>query len=159
MTVPDPPDELHAAPAEPRPGRDGLVVHASCVAIDGRAVLIRGVSGSGKSGLALQLMALGGGLVADDRTRLWRRGAVLMADAPATLRGRIEAREVGILTAPAAGPAEVVLVVDMDTAETERLPPMRHMPIGGVRLPLVRKSHMAHFPAAILTYLKGGRDA
>jgi len=137
----------------------GVVLHASCVALGGRAVLIRGASGSGKSGLALQLMALGTGLVADDRTRLWRRGAVLMADAPAALCGRIEAREIGILTAPATGPAGVALVVDMDTAESDRLPPMRQVRILDVRLPLVRKSHLAHFPAAILTYLKGGRDA
>ncbi|WP_111732134.1 HPr kinase/phosphorylase [Roseovarius amoyensis] len=159
MAGPDTPDAVPAESAEPLPDVGELVLHASCVAIDGRAVLIRGASGSGKSGLALQLMALGAGLVADDRTRLWRNGAALMADAPATLRGRIEAREVGILTAPAAGPAEVVLVVDMDTVETDRLPPMRRMPIHGVGLPLVRKSHLAHFPAAILTYLKGGRDA
>jgi len=44
------------------------VLHASCVCLEGRAVLIRGASGSGKSGLALQLIALGAALVADDRT-------------------------------------------------------------------------------------------
>jgi len=157
-----------AAPAPPERLPDGtkalgvrseVLMHASCVAVAGRAVLIRGASGSGKSGLALQLMALGTGLAADDRTRLWRRGAVLMADAPAALCGRIEAREIGILTAPATGPAGVALVVDMDTAESDRLPPMRQVRILDVRLPLVRKSHLAHFPAAILTYLKGGRDA
>lgn len=159
MAPPDSPDETREQPARRTPQEDGVVIHASCVAVDGRAALIQGASGSGKSVLALQLMALGAGLVADDRTRLWRHGAVLMADAPATLRGRIEAREVGILTAPAAGPAEVALVIDMDTAESERLPPMRSISVHDVGLPLVRKSYLAHFPAAILTYLKGGRDA
>lgn len=137
----------------------GIVVHASCVAVDGRAVLIRGAAGSGKSGLALQLMALGAGLVADDRTRLWRAGGALMADASQTLRGRIEAREVGILRAPATGPAAVALLIDMDQDETARLPLLRHASLLGIDIALVRKSSLAHFPAAILTYLRGGRDA
>ena len=62
--------------SETVPSHGETIVHASCVARDGRAVLIRGASGSGKSGLALQLMALGAGLVADDRTRLWREGDI-----------------------------------------------------------------------------------
>lgn len=147
------------APTEPDPATEETTLHASCVARHGRAVLIRGASGSGKSGLALQLMALGADLVADDRTRLWRDGAHLMADAPATIRGRIEAREVGILTAPAAGPAPVALVVDMDETESDRLPETRSVTILGADIPLARKSELAHFPAAILTYLCGKRDA
>ncbi|KZY29651.1 serine kinase, partial [Roseovarius sp. HI0049] len=127
------------------------ILHASCVTHEGRAVLIRGASGSGKSGLALQLMALGAGLVADDRTRLWREGARLMADAPPALRGRIEAREVGILTARPAGPSPVALVVDMDETETDRLPDHRSVTLLGADIPLARKSALAHFPAAILT--------
>lgn len=136
-----------------------VILHASCVARNGRAVLIRGASGRGKSGLALQLMALGAGLVADDRTRLWREGGRVMADAPPAIRGRIEAREVGILTAPPAGPAPVALIVDMDAAETDRLPDQRAVTLLGADIPLARKSELAHFPAAILTYLCGGRDA
>lgn len=152
-----PPDPRPQAPDDPRDA-SGVVLHASCVVLNARAVLICGVSGSGKSGLALQLMALGADLVADDRTRLWRQGAELMADAPATLRGRIEAREVGILSATAAGPAAVALIVDMDAVENDRLPPRRGMSLLGVELPLVRKSSLSHFPAAIVAYLRGERD-
>lgn len=132
-------------------------MHASCVAAQGRAALIRGGSGSGKSGLALRLIALGAALVADDRTRLWRAGDEVMADSPETIRGRIEARGVGILAVPAAGAMPVGLVVDMDTAETERLPPMRAAEILGRRLPLVLRGDMAHFPAAVLMHLTRGR--
>lgn len=135
------------------------ILHASCVARGGRALLILGASGSGKSGLALQLMALGCGLVADDRTRLWREGDALMADAPASIRGKIEARALGILRAPAVGPGEVVLAVDMDEEETERLPPERMTRLLGHDLPLARKSRLAHFPAGLMTYLSNGRDA
>jgi len=141
------------------PTDTALNLHATCVARDGRAILIRGASGSGKSGLALQLMALGAGLVSDDRTRLWRDGMQVMADAPDTIRGKIEARQVGILTAPPVGPAPVWLIVDMDAVETERLPPLRQAKLLGINIPLARKSQLAHFPAAILTYLSGTRDA
>ena len=146
-------------PSDPDTSTDETIVHASCVARNGRAVLIRGASGSGKSGLALQLMALGAVLVSDDRTRLWRAGAGLMADAPPTIRGRIEAREVGILSAPPAGPTPVALVVDMDERECDRLPEYRTVTMLGADIPLARKSELAHFPAAILTYLCGTRDA
>ena len=42
-----------------------VLLHASCVAVAGRAVLITGPSGSGKSSLALTLLAHGAALVAD----------------------------------------------------------------------------------------------
>lgn len=143
------------------PGAKGeeLLLHASCVVSNGAAVLIRGRAGRGKSGLALQLIAMGAGLVADDRTRLWRAGGQVMADAPDRLRGLIEARQVGLLAVPAAGPAPLALVVDMDSEETERLPERRFTRLVGVELPLARKSNMTHFPAAILAYLRGDRHA
>ncbi|MFO7758477.1 MAG: serine kinase [Roseovarius sp.] len=140
---------LHEAPRD-------HVMHASCVAVGPRAVLIRGASGRGKSGLALQLMALGGVLVSDDRTRLWRNHDVLMADAPDTIRGRIEARGVGILQVPAAGPVPVALLVDMDRTATDRLPPVVHETVMGVALPRFEKTVHTHFPAAILLYLRHG---
>jgi HPr kinase/phosphorylase len=137
---------------------EATCLHASTVAVQGRAALIRGGSGSGKSGLALQLMALGADLVADDRTLIRRDGAGLSADAPRAIRGRIEARGIGLLNAPAAGPAQVVLIVDMDREEEARLPPPRHEDLLGVSLPVTRKIGGAHFPAAIMTYLRHGRS-
>lgn len=134
------------------------VMHASCVAVGARAVLIRGASGCGKSGLALRLMAMGADLVSDDRTRLWRAGDALMADAPDTIRGRIEARGVGILRAPAVGPVPVALLVDMQREATERLPPQVHDTVMGVALPRVERAPHAHFPAAIMLYLRHGRS-
>jgi len=133
----------------------GEVVHASCVALGGRAVLIRGASGRGKSGLALRLLALGAELVADDRTRIWRAGSRVMADAPDTIRGLIEARGFGILRLPAAGPSVLSLVVDLDRETAERLPPRRTTGLAGRVLPLVAYAPHPHFPAAILLYLKG----
>ena len=48
-------------------------LHASTVALDGRAVLISGPSGSGKSDLALRLLDRGFTLVSDDQTIVRRR--------------------------------------------------------------------------------------
>lgn len=132
------------------------VLHATCVAHSGRAVLIRGASGRGKSGLALQLLAMGAGLVADDRTRIWRANGQIMADVPETIQGQIEARGMGILRLPNTGAQPVVLIVDMDTESTERLPALAQTEILGQMLPVVKKNPHPHFPAAILLYLKHG---
>ena len=134
-------------------------MHGSCVALEDRAVLILGASGQGKSALALELMALGAGLVADDRVILTREGEKVQASAPEPIAGRVEARFVGILNAAVAGPANLALVVDLDTDESERLPPRRSKNLLGVSLPLLHNSETRHFPAAILQYLKAGRSA
>ncbi|WP_172300257.1 HPr kinase/phosphorylase [Pseudoruegeria sp. HB172150] len=133
-----------------------MLIHASTVAIEGRAVLIRGASGSGKSALALQLIALGAGLVADDQTELTLVEGWPVASCPPAIRGRIEARGVGILAVEAAAPARVALVVDMDVAEAERLPPERHTRILGCTIPLLHKVESVHFASAIFVYLKAG---
>ena len=139
-------------------GSAEAVVHASCVARAGHAVLIRGASGTGKSALALQLLASGAVLVADDRVRLRRAGGRILAAAPTAIRGRIEARGLGLLHAPVPpAPQPLGLVIDMDTEETDRLPPRRVTEIMGLRLALVRKTSAAHFPAAVLLYLLHGR--
>lgn len=139
--------------------RDGAcIVHGSCVALEGHGVLIAGASGRGKSALALQLMALGAGLVADDRTCLWAGDGGVMADAPDTLRGRIEARGVGILNASAVGPVPLALWVDLDTDERDRLPPFRKRDVLGFAVPLLHTPSGPHFAAAILQYLRAGRS-
>lgn len=136
-----------------------LTLHASCVALDERAVLILGPAGAGKSGLALRLMALGAVLVADDRTELALRDGTLVARCPPALRGMIEARGLGILNAPVQDEAAVVLAVDLATPETDRLPPRRRVEYLGVACDLVLGSRHDHFPAAVLCYLRHGRLA
>ena len=124
----------------------------------GELVSIMGASGSGKSGLALQAMALGASLVADDQTILTRRGDGIVATCPAQLQGRIEARGVGLLQAEARDSALLQLVVDMDLIETDRLPPQRRCRILGISLPLLHKTESPYFTAAVTQYLKGGRS-
>ncbi len=136
--------------------RAETILHASTVAYEGRALLILGPSGSGKSGLALQLMALGAGLIADDRTQVALRDGHPVALCPVAIRGRIEARGIGLLAVEPAPVAPVALVVDLGVTETARLPEPRAFTLLGVEVPLLHKVEMPHFPAALLQYLKAG---
>ncbi|QEE37196.1 hypothetical protein FTO60_01365 [Octadecabacter sp. SW4] len=135
-----------------------LNIHASCVSVQGRGVLICGPSGSGKSALALHLMALGADLVADDRTLLRNTGDTLTASAVATIHGLIEARGVGILNA-AATQAALHLCIDLGTTEIERLPPLRSVNVMGHAIPLLHRAPYDHFGAAILQILRHGRHS
>ncbi len=118
--------------------------------------MILGASGSGKSGLALQLMAFGAGLVADDRTDLSRKGDTLLASCPETILGKIEARGLGILKAGHAPSCPVAAAVSLDEVETERLPTKRSMTLLGIDVPVFHKIATEHFAAALLQYLKAG---
>ena len=133
------------------------IIHASSVALAGRAVLICGASGSGKSALALELVSRGAGLIADDRTLLRLQDGVPMAACPPAIRGRIEARGIGILAVPPAAPAPVGLVVDLDLAPEDRLPPPAQRPLCGVAVPLVAGKDVPGLAAAIHVWLAGGR--
>ncbi|MFM2356582.1 MAG: hypothetical protein RLZZ528_2318 [Pseudomonadota bacterium] len=138
---------------------DSETLHATCVALGLKGLLILGPSGSGKSGLALALMASGCMLVADDRTVVTRHGGHLFATPPAGLEGRIEARGVGILNAAHVASTRLTLAVDLGRAETERLPGFHEFECLGLRLPLVLGPISAHFPASVLQYLRAGRSA
>ena len=133
------------------------VLHASCVAVQGKGVLILGPSGAGKSSFALQLMALGADLVADDRTEISVENGLAIARSPAILHGLIEARAVGILRAAALPQTTVSLVVDLGQMELHRLPPRRHVSIAGVQIDLVLGPVSGHLCAAVLCYIRGQR--
>ena len=136
------------------------ILHASCVAVEGRGLLILGPSGSGKSSLALRLISLGAALVSDDVTRVARRGDALVASCPnPDLQGLIEARGLGILRAPSVESAAVTLAIDMAQAESERLPPHRTVTILGSPVSLVLHLQNDHFPDALMLYLRHGRQA
>lgn len=96
-------------------------LHVSCVAVDGRAVLIEGAPGMGKSDLALRLIDRGATLVSDDYTLLQRAGRDLIASPPDTIAGQIEVRGLGILTMPYVDKVPVALLVRLTDAP-ERMP-------------------------------------
>lgn len=135
------------------------ILHATSVADPGgRGLLILGPAGSGKSALALRLLALGARLIADDRTILTAGAAEPVLSCPPTIRGLIEARGVGLLRAQTVASAPLALAVDLSRSETERLPPRREIVLLGHRVDLVLGPATAHFPAALLHYLAWGRQ-
>ena len=89
------------------------MVHATSVARDGRAVLISGPSGSGKSDLALRLMDRGFTLVSDDQTIVRRDGDRLLASAPTTIAGKLEVRGIGIVEVAHIADVPVALLVEL----------------------------------------------
>ncbi len=109
-------------------------IHATCVRLRraGRAfgapanagVLLIGGSGSGKSDLALRLIAKGAQLVSDDRTILRIERNRIVARAPERIAGLIEVRGVGIVEIPFAASARITLVVDL-IGMVKRLPARR----------------------------------
>lgn len=112
-------------------------LHASTVALGGRAVMISGPSGSGKSDLALRLIDRGFTLVSDDRTILHKEAGRLIASAPRTIHGKLEIRGVGIIDMTAIDEAPVALVVEL-TSDIERLPDdSRERIILGIPIPLI----------------------
>ena len=123
-------------------------VHASCVLVGARAVLICGPAGSGKSRLALALIDAGRSsrlpfarLLADDRVRLVTAHGRLIASAPETTRGLIEVRGLGIRQMEYEPSAVVGLLVDLAASDAARLPPAgalktEVLKIGLPRLPI-----------------------
>ena len=129
-------------------------VHGTCVAIDGRGIMFRGPSGSGKSDLALRVIETGGRLVADDRTILDRDGERLIARCPETIAGRIEIRGVGLCAVPVLDRAELVAVCDLvGPGEVARLPEPGSCRYLGVAVPLLR---LAPFEASAVAKVRYG---
>lgn len=92
---------------------------ATCVAIDGRAILIEGAPGAGKSSLALALIDRGAVLVGDDGVALDPAGERLLASPVPETAGLIEVRGLGLVTMPAAASVPVALIIEL-TREAPR---------------------------------------
>ncbi|HLH98410.1 MAG TPA: serine kinase [Xanthobacteraceae bacterium] len=140
----------------------GTTVHASAVLVGARAVLIRGPSGSGKSRLALALIAAAhtglldlARLVGDDRVELAAaHGRLLVRPAPA-LAGLVEARGLGIRRLDHEPAAVVGLVVDLGCPAAERLPAatVPEVVIDGVKLPHISVATGSDPMPAVLAHL------
>jgi hypothetical protein len=113
-----------------------MLLHASCVAVDGKGVLIEGPSGSGKSDLALRLIDGGARLVADDQVEILDRDGRLHARAPGALAGLIEARGQGLFRLDPLDEAPLALAVTLQ-APAERLPAPAVRTLLGIGLPAV----------------------
>jgi serine kinase of HPr protein (carbohydrate metabolism regulator) len=132
-----------------------LLVHATAVAVDGGAILLRGPSGAGKSDLGLRLIEAGARLVADDQVELRRAGRQILARAPPALAGLVEIRGVGIVRVAAVDAAPLVLIADLIVAgEIERLPKPRVEKLLGIAVPLIALAPFEASAAAKLAFAR-----
>ncbi len=118
---------------------NGIVHQASAVVIAGRALLIEGPPGSGKSSLALALIERGAELVGDDAVTLTPAGDRLIAAPPPNIAGLVEVRGVGLAALPVASPAPVALILVLGGPPPERLPdtPLPVRLVGGIAVPVL----------------------
>jgi serine kinase of HPr protein (carbohydrate metabolism regulator) len=132
------------------PSLSSETLHVSAVSIGGRAVLIGGRSGTGKSDLAFRLIDRGAILVSDDYTHVRRVEGRALASAPATIAGKIEVRGVGIVELDIAADVPVALFVDLD-GQPERLPGgEERRAVAGVAIPTVAlDGHQASAPLKV----------
>ena len=113
------------------------MVHATCVAIGGRGVLLFGHSGAGKSDLALRLIDRGAILVSDDYTIVTQVGGRLVGSPPSTIAGKMEVRGVGLVEMECARDVPICLAIDLDRVP-DRLPEEGEtMAVAGGAVPLL----------------------
>uniref|UniRef100_UPI00311AAC51 HPr kinase/phosphorylase n=1 Tax=Altererythrobacter segetis TaxID=1104773 RepID=UPI00311AAC51 len=113
-----------------------ILANVTCVAIDGRGVLIEGPPGSGKSSLALASIDRGAVLIGDDGVTLEDRGDRLWAVPPPNIAGLIEVRNVGLVRLPAVS-APLALVIRLDAAAPRFIDSPDQAGLAGHALPLV----------------------
>ena len=112
-------------------------IHATCVNIKSKGILILGDSGSGKSDLALRLITLfSAKLVSDDRTEIQKDNSCLKACSPEILKGLLEVRGVGIIKTESMKETKVDLVIKLTSEKPERMPEIKEYEINGIKLPL-----------------------
>lgn len=134
------------------PTPPNATVHGTCVAFGDIGILLRGVSGSGKSDLALRLIEAGAALVADDRVELRAGEDRLTAAAPAGLAGLMEIRGLGLVELPSVSDIPVELIADLvSTADMERLPATVWEECAGIR---IRKVAVAPFEQTAVAKLR-----
>lgn len=115
-----------------------MLHQATCVAINGRGLLIEGPPGSGKSRLALSLIDRGAVLVGDDGVTLEERSGRLYASpAPATA-GLLEVRNLGLLTFPTLSNVRIALVIRLDPEAPRFIDTAQQVELHRAIVPFVR---------------------
>ena len=123
-------------------------IHATAVAIDGKAVLLRGEPGSGKSDLALRLIDRGATLVADDQLDIEHESGVLYLSAPKSIKNLLEIRGLGIVHFDNIDHIPLALVIDLLVGKKEdRLPLPGFAEIEGLKIPQLKLEARFFHPA------------
>jgi serine kinase of HPr protein (carbohydrate metabolism regulator) len=114
-----------------------VLLQGTCVAIAGRAVLIMGPPGSGKSSLALALIDRGAVLVGDDGVTLEERAERLFASPPPNTAGLLEVRNVGLIEYPTVADVPVALALQLAENAPRFIDAATALHLGDCVVPLV----------------------
>jgi hypothetical protein len=117
---------------------EGIPHQATSVAIGGRALLMEGAPGSGKSSLALALIDRGAVLIGDDGVLLAPQEDRLIARPHPRTRGLLEVRNLGLLPFPVCEAAPVALIVLLDPQAPRFVEEAQIVTRAGFALPLIR---------------------
>ena len=113
------------------------LIHATAISVNGKGLILRGPSGSGKSDLAARAIDGGAVLIGDDQIVLSRRAGTLYLEPAPNLAGLLEVRGVGILqVAPFLSAHSAAAIIDMaKSSEVPRLPERQFETLHGIALP------------------------
>ncbi|EJL35256.1 HPr kinase/phosphorylase [Novosphingobium sp. AP12] len=116
---------------------NAMTYQATCVTIDGRAVVIQGPPGIGKSSLALSLIDRGAVLIGDDSIVLEVEADRVIARPHPNTRELLEVRNLGLLRFPCAEAQPVALVIGLDPAAPRYIEVPRSLVLCGTQLPFI----------------------
>jgi HPr kinase/phosphorylase len=135
--------------------------HASCVALSEFGLLIRGLSGAGKSDLVLRLLDEDRNyqLVSDDQTILVSEAQTLYASPPPNLAGKLEIRGQGIVIFPYLQKIKLSHIIDLVAPDLiARMPEAEDLQttLMGQQFPRLRlDGFQSSAPARIRAFLRG----
>lgn len=115
-----------------------ILHQASAVSIAGRAVLIEGEPGSGKSSLVLALLDRGAILIGDDGVALDPENSCLLASPAPAIAGLLEIRNIGLVQRETVSHVPVALVIRLDPQAPRFIDAAERINRAGIDLPLVR---------------------
>ncbi|WP_017670584.1 HPr kinase/phosphatase C-terminal domain-containing protein [Blastomonas sp. AAP53] len=117
---------------------------ASCVSINGLAILISGESGIGKSELALALIDRGARLISDDHTALRPEGGRLIASPAQNIGGLLEVRNLGLLPIAPGPDCPVGLLIELNRAAPRWIERTQQRTIMGIGIPEILLAPDSH---------------
>lgn len=136
---------------------ESICIHGTALATDDGGIVLRGPSGAGKSDLALRMIDSGRAmLVSDDQTDLHVSAGQVVMTAPASIRGQMEVRGVGIVTVESVPQAPLKMIVDLVPPDRiDRLPEARTEAVLGYAVPVLALTPFEiSAPAKIKTALR-----
>ena len=117
---------------------DSKRIHGTSVALGENGLLILGVSGSGKSDLALRLIDSGATLISDDQTVCMKKANDVRLFSMEKIYGLIEIRGVGLMKVPYIENIKLSMIVELVDKEIDRFSTKKKKILLGLKFPLIK---------------------